>query len=74
LSRDSQLRHQGSVDKALVGPRINKHLERFGLVTPQQGGMESVARVMGDWKIPIRLTRVLVTTGQPGLFNGQVEI
>ena len=71
LCGDTQLRHQGSVHKAFVGPRVHEHLERFRPVTPQQDSMESS---MSNGRLPVWPTGVLIPTDEPGIFIGQVDM
>jgi hypothetical protein len=40
LIGDAQLGHQSSVQKTLIGPRVDEYPERFLLIPPQQDGME----------------------------------
>jgi hypothetical protein len=70
LCGDTQLRHQGSVHKALVGPRVIEHSDEFGLVSRKQGSIEGV---MSSERLatPRTLTSALVLTDEPGLLMGR---
>jgi hypothetical protein len=61
---------QCGVQKALVGPRVNEDLERFGLVSSHQNDMKRGAS-KGSRKVLIQPTSVSVPNGEPVLLPGK---
>ena len=67
MSGAVQLGGQGSVQKALIGPRVNEDSERFTMVFPQQKGTKrGVSK--GSRKLSSLPTSVLTPTGEPVFF------